>query len=118
MLSRMPQRSHSEDTRSFVANLHPFDPDELVLYAKRFGHPREWIKKVEELEDKADKPVVYEQWVCLIERGGKIIAWGDPVHTRTSAEANDRAALRGYRVVGMQRRFVSDWERIDAKKNY
>jgi len=33
----------------------PFDPDELVGYAERYGHPEEWIKKAQELHGKVER---------------------------------------------------------------
>lgn len=32
-----------------------FDPDELVRYAERYGHPEEWIKKAQELHGKVER---------------------------------------------------------------
>lgn len=34
---------------------YPFDPDELVGYAERYGHPEEWIKKAQGLHAKVEK---------------------------------------------------------------
>lgn len=38
-----------------VEKIEPFNVDELVRYAEMYGHPKEWIKKDQELHAKVEK---------------------------------------------------------------
>jgi hypothetical protein len=52
---REPESSREVPVPPFISDLYPLDPDELVRYAERYGHPEEWIKKAQELHAKVER---------------------------------------------------------------